>query len=218
MNRKGVDRMITSSVPSELAEFCRSCSSGLAELQTDDAYIKFMRGELPGLLSNRSLFERILRDLLESETYPDLRVSTMFDNELLLHADPARLFSMRMFLWGPEMHTPVHDHNSWGVIGPVSGEFQVVNYRRRDDGSREEYAVLEETENLVLQPGETEFTLPLEEGIHRTGNPTRETIISISVYGRPISRGYINGFNLTNNSVFHILPPKAKKRRSPSRP
>ena len=137
----------------------------------------------------------------------------MFDNELLLYADKAHLFSLRLFLWDPREYTPAHDHNSWGVIGPVSGELEVVNYRRADDSSKEGYARLVEIDRLRLQPGETTFTYPLGDGIHKAGNPTDETLLSLGLYGTPLPRGYLNGFDVPGRRVYRILAPKTRKKQ-----
>ena len=201
----------SSLMPPDISLFCQRCSEYLSSTVEDGARIEFIRSELPHLLLNQSLFAKVLHNMVEGEKYPDLQHSTMFDNELLLYADRSRLFSLRLFLWAPGEYTPVHDHNSWGVIGPVSGELEVFNYSREDDGSREGYARLVEIERLRLLPGETAFTLPLNKGIHKTGNPTQETILSLSLYGNPLPRGYINGFDIATCSIYQILAPKMKK-------
>jgi predicted metal-dependent enzyme (double-stranded beta helix superfamily) len=135
----------------------------------------------------------------------------MFDNELLLYLHPLGFFSLRMYLWGPGEYTYPHDHNSWGVIGAVSEGYEVVNYRREDDESIEGYASLVEVERFRLQPGETAFTLPLSKGIHKTGNATGESIITLHFYGKSMPRGYLNGFDIANNRVYRVFPPRQKK-------
>lgn len=204
---------MSSLMPPEISSFVQRCSDLLSGIAEDEARIERVRGELSHLLLNKSLFTKILRDLVEEGSYPDLRHATMFDNELLLYADGARLFSLRLFLWDPGEYTPVHDHSSWGVIGPVSGELEAINYRREDDGSREGYARLVEVERVRLRPGETGYTLPLNEGIHATGNPTQESMLSLSLYGNPLPRKYIHGFDVDCHGVYRILAPKTKKKQ-----
>ena len=203
---------MSSQVPLEIASFCKRCSDALSWTTENESCVELVRDELPILLFNKPLFAEILHSLVEGGGYPDLGRSTMFDNELLLHADSSRLFTLRMFLWGPGEYTVIHDHNSWGVIGPVSGVLGVFNYKREDDGSREEYACLIETEELRCLPGQTTFTLPLNQGIHKIGNPTQESMVSLSVYGKPLDRGYINGFDIDNDRIYKIFPPKSKKK------
>jgi predicted metal-dependent enzyme (double-stranded beta helix superfamily) len=203
---------MSSQVQLEIASFCKRCSDRLYGITDDESCVERFRDELPSLLCNKPLFAEILHNVVEGGTYPDLGRSTMFDNELLLHADSSHLFTLRMFLWGPGECTVIHDHNSWGVIGPVSGVLGVFNYKREDNGSREGYAHLIETEELRCLPGETTFTLPLNQGIHKIGNPTQESMVSLSVYGKPLARGYINGFDIDNDRIYKIFAPKSKKK------
>lgn len=172
----------------------------------------FFRDELPSLLTNRALFEGILSGILNGNPHPDLRQETLFDNELVLYRDPGRLFSLRLYIFGPGSHTSVHDHISWGVSGSSFGKLEVVRYRREDDGSSPDQAQLALSERLVLWPGEIETTLPLDQGIHRTGNPTEGTTLMVSVYGTPLRRLYIQRFNLENGSVHRLFPPRFKKK------
>jgi predicted metal-dependent enzyme (double-stranded beta helix superfamily) len=196
----------------EIASICSEWSDNLSRITTDDACIEYIRKELPKLLVNKELFSKILKSLAEGGEYPNPGKSTMFDNELLLYSDPSRHFSLRLFLWAPGEYTIVHDHNSWGVIGPALGVLEVFNYIREDDGSKEGYAQLIETKRLKCLPKETAFTYRLNEGIHKIGNPTQKTMFSLSVYGNPIQRGYICGYDIQNNTVFKIFSPKTKKK------
>lgn len=172
----------------------------------------FFRDELPSLLADRTLFEGILSGILNGNPHPDLRQETLFDNELVLFRDPGRLFSLRLYIFGPGAHTSVHDHTSWGVSGSAFGQLEVVRYRREDDGSNPDQAQLALSERLDLWPGEIETTLPLDQGIHRTGNPTEGITLMVSVYGTPLRRLYIRRFNLENGSVHRVFPPRFKKK------
>jgi len=207
-----------SEVPVGITSICSKWSDDLSGIMEDSACADYVRSELPDLLRNKGLFAQILGNLLEGGAYPDLRRSTMFDNELILFTDPSGHFSLRLFLWGSGEYTVVHDHNSWGVIGPVSGVLEVINYRREDDGSQEGYARLEETGRLRCLHGDTAYTLPLNKGIHKIGNPTQDTMASLAMYGKPLPRSYINGFDIESNHVYKILPPKVKKNSLRSRP
>ena len=203
---------MTSQASIEIVLACEKWSEGLSRLRDDIACVDYARRELPNLLQNKELFAEILNEVVKGGKYPDIRSATMFDNELLLFTDPSRQLSLRLFLWAPGEYTVIHDHNSWGVIGPVSGVLEVLNYKREDDGSKEGYAELVCTKKLSCMPGETAFTLKLDGGIHNIGNPTNETMVSLGMYGNPIRRGYINGFDLERKRVYKIFPPKVKKR------
>jgi predicted metal-dependent enzyme (double-stranded beta helix superfamily) len=200
-------------IPSEIVTFCHKCSEGLSGMNENGERIDFMRNLLPELLRDRPLFRKILHDIVEKGAYPDLRYATMFDSEFILFTHPEHLFSLRMFIWTPGNYDPVHDHNSWGVIGPVTGKLEVINYKRGDDGSREGHARLIETDRRMVHPGDTYFVVPFNEGIHKTGNPTSRTIIQVSIYGEgQIQRNHINGFDLEMNRVYPIYAPKIKKK------
>jgi predicted metal-dependent enzyme (double-stranded beta helix superfamily) len=172
----------------------------------------FFEAELPALLTRQSLFASVLKGVLSGSTYPDLRQETMFGNELILYRDPARLFSLRIYIFGPGEHTFVHDHNSWGIFGSAFGELEVLRYRREDGGPNPDRAQLTLSRRLVLWPGETETTLPFDQGIHRTGNPGASATLMVSVYGAPLRRLYIQRFNLENGRVQRVFPPRMKKK------
>jgi predicted metal-dependent enzyme (double-stranded beta helix superfamily) len=201
-----------SGIPEKISLFCHRLSEMLSGMSDQKAMIDCVRNEFSGFLVQKEAFTDILRNIVEGAEYPGSRTATMFDNELLLYADPNRLYSLRLFLWSPNEYTQIHDHSSWGVIGPVSGEFEVIEYRRDDDGARAEYASLSERERLRLQPGETAFTLPLNEGIHKVGNPMDETLVSLSLYGNPLPRGYINAFDAASGRVHRIVSQRVRKK------
>lgn len=204
---------MTSLIPPKILTFCKECAHGLSKLTDNQERIAFMQKLLPKLLRDTQLFGTILRDLIVKREYPDLNYPTMFDSEFILYTDPDRIFSLRMFLWGPGDYDPVHDHNSWGVIGPVTGQLEVINYRRNDDGFKDGYADLIEIDRRIILPGDTYFVLPLNAGIHRTGNPGNDTIVQVSIYGEAqTTRNHINGFDLEAKSVYPIYAPKTKKR------
>ena len=125
----------------------------------------------------------------------------------------AGVFSLRMYLHEPGEYTPIHDHSSWGVLGNASGTMEIIKYRRMDDGSRDGFARIEESARITCNPGETDTTLPLNDGIHCVGNPTDKTIAIVNVYGSPIRRLFINRFVLEKNRVEKIFPPHLRRKR-----
>ena len=198
--------------PEELLEICQRWSDSIENISGDAARMDFFQNELPGFLRNQSVIQELLKNITGGSPYPDLRQAQMIDNEILLYLNPKRLFSLRMFLYGPGDYTPIHDHNSWGVSGAVVGELGVIRYARQDDGTVEGYARLRQTARGQLQPGEIELTRPLNDGIHQTGNPGQGTTIMISVYGSPVRRLYINRFDHEHNKVDRLYPPRIKKK------
>jgi predicted metal-dependent enzyme (double-stranded beta helix superfamily) len=137
----------------------------------------------------------------------------MFSNEFILYINNRRLYSVRLYIYGPGQYTPVHDHNSWGVYGCVSKKVEVIRYRRQDDETRQGYARLRETDRLMLQPGDTSVVRPLNDGIHQAGNPHTGTCMMLSVYGTPIRRLYVNQYDPLRNRVSRLYPPRLRKKR-----
>ena len=196
----------------ELLEICNRWSEAVEGISGDAARMELFQNELPDFLRNQALFEKLLRNMKNGSPYPDLRQGQMIDDEILLYLNPKRLFSLRMFLYGPGDYTPIHDHSSWGVSGAAVGELGVIRYVREDDGSVEAYAQLLQAAPVYLQPGEIELTRPLNEGIHQTGNPVDGTTVMVSIYGSPIRRPYINRFDYKTGKVVKLYPPRIRKR------
>jgi predicted metal-dependent enzyme (double-stranded beta helix superfamily) len=196
----------------ELPNICRKWAVTVKSISGSEGRMDFFRDELPSLLANRALFEGVLKGIANGNPYPDVRQETFFDNEVILYRDPARLFSLRLYIFGASEHTAVHDHTSWGVSGSVFGKLEVVRYLREDDGSNPDQAQLARPEHVVLRPGATEKTLPFDQGIHCTGNPSEGTTLMVSVYGTPLRRLYIQRFNLENGSVHRVFSPRFRKK------
>lgn len=202
-----------SPMPRKLTDFCERCAQGLSERAEPQDCIAFVSRLMPEFVCDKPLFREILEGMVRGDDYLDLQYATMFESEVILYRDPARLFSIRMFLWRPGEYDPTHDHNSWGVISPALGAIDVVNYRREDDGSTQNQATLSQTGRRIIKPGETTWVSG-PETIHKTGNPTQQSSIQISLYGRPqTKRDHINGFDEATGLVYPIYAPKIHKQR-----
>ncbi len=200
-------------IPFLIEEFCATCARGLADLKDNRSRIAYVSRILPPLLAQKEVFKKILHNVIEGAPYPDIEKPTMFINELILHLDPAGHFSLRMFLWRPGEYDPVHDHNSWGVIGPVSGRLEVITYRRLDRGGSGRRARIVEDARRIIAPGEFYSVYPLNRGIHQTGNPADRTLIQVSIYGKKqTKRNYINTYEPEGGYITRLYPPKLQKK------
>jgi len=182
---------------------------GLKEMEKRIFYIG---RELPALLTNQQLFEKILTNIVKGQKYPDARQATMFANEFILFINNKRFFSVRLYIYEPGQYTPIHDHNSWGVYGCVHNKIEVIRYRREDDETQAGYARLREIERPVLNPGQTASVLPLNDGIHKAGNPDGQTSVMLCVYGTPIRRLYVNQYDHLQHRVSKLYPPRLRKK------
>ena len=203
---------ITSKMPRELRDICSEWSIEMEPLKNTEMRMQFMQAHFQELLKNTALFAELIDRIARGGAYPDIRHTDAFDNEILLYLNPKRIFSIRLFLFGPEDFTPVHDHNAWGITGSAINELTVIRYRREDDGSVEGYARIHETGRETVSPGEIETTLPLNAGIHATGNATRDPMVMVSVYGSPVRRLYVNRYDMDKNRAYKMYSPKMKKK------
>jgi predicted metal-dependent enzyme (double-stranded beta helix superfamily) len=133
-------------------------------------------------------------------------------NEISIYRDPNRMFSVRIFVWEPNYPYQIHDHGSWGVMGSLVNQVRETKYRRLDDGSQCDYAELEVRAETVIQPGQTTFVLPLNEGIHRMMAFGKKSALSLHVYGKPLRTGFIHGYIMESNSAFKMYPVKVQRR------
>jgi predicted metal-dependent enzyme (double-stranded beta helix superfamily) len=185
----------------------------IQKIKSYNERIAFTRAEMPTLLLNRRLLKKILTHIVRGRRYPDVRQATLFLNEFILYINNQRLFSARLYIYDAGQYTPIHDHNSWGVYGCVSGKIEVIRYHREDDETRQGYARLRETERIILLPADTSVVRPLNDGIHQAGNPTGGTCVMFCVYGTPIRRLYVNQYDHTRNSVSRRYPPRLRKKQ-----
>lgn len=200
-------------IPEQFQFICGRWAKHLKQINDRDSHMRFIEKELPSLLEKKSIFYEILEKLCAGDPYPDIRYASLFDNEFMLYLDKNRRFSIRMYIYKPSEYTYIHDHNSWGVIGTPFGSLEVIQYDRLDNGEIESQAKLIKTKRKILNPGEVEITLPLNEGIHQTGNPTSKTIIMISVYGTPLRRLYIQRYDNKTQTVRKVYPPRIFRKR-----
>jgi predicted metal-dependent enzyme (double-stranded beta helix superfamily) len=199
-------------MPGKLITICKRWSKDLIQLSGEKDRMHYVQNELPVLLQSRDIFIELLGNIVGGNPYPDTRQAQLFEDEILLYLNTKPMFSIRMFIYEPGIYTPIHDHNSWGVIGAALGKIGVIKYVREDDGSKPGYARLRKTEDLFLEGSQTDLALPLNQGIHQTGNADSQTSIMISVYGRPIRQMYIHQFDFENRTIVRLYPPRIKKR------
>jgi len=202
-----------SSPPEKLLDCCRRWSKEVVRIKSSKDRIAYFEENLPELLQNRSLVKDILGGLAGGAAYGERHGGMLFDNEVLLYLDRARRFSLRMYIHVAGDYTSVHDHSAWGVLGSAVGRLHIVKYHRQDDGSREDRASLRSDGESWLAPGQTDVTLPLDAGIHKTGNASDDVLAVINVYGTPLRRLYINQFDPESGAVFRLYPPRLHRKK-----
>ena len=103
----------------------------------------------------------------------------------LLHADPEGRFTVMAVVWGAGRSTPVHDHETWGVVGGYCGTLDVTDFCAPCDRDGH----LEKLGEGTLAAGEVCCIVPPRtENIHQMANRADRPAVSIHTYGDPAKR------------------------------
>ena len=97
-----------------------------------------------------------------------------------LYAEPDDTLALAVSKFSDERPTPVHTHNTWGVICGYTGRDHYIQYDRVDDGSKDGYAKLKEVINRVITPGDSVWWLEYPHDIHwqqAVGEPAWELVL-----------------------------------------
>lgn len=184
----------------QLEEFCSSFSSLIKGKDKSSTFYQEGQALLSGLLADTGWFTGFLQKIIMDTAFRDQQKASRWLNEYLVYRSPDRSFVMLAYIWEPRQIDIIHDHNSWGIVGILSGKVIEKKYRRIDDGSKEGYAELEETFSGVMNPCDTTVVQPLEKGIHHMIN-FDDFCVSIHVYGRPVRKGYLNYYDMEKKTV-----------------
>ncbi len=127
-------------------------------------------------------------------------VAGKFVQYAIYRAEDASLSIMAMVV-PPGVATPVHDHRAWGLVGVYQGRQREKVYRRLDDGSRPEFADLQEVAENILAPGDITTLLPPEGDIHMIETISSEPSISIHVLGNDIGCEHRHRYDVEHRAV-----------------
>ena len=111
-------------------------------------------------------------------------------------------------VWGPGDHTGPHDHHTWGMIGVMNNTLQETRFRRLDDGSQPDYALLEKDRVGFFTPGEVSLLIPGVDEIHQMDNPSTRPTVEIHVYGQDLVGLQRCRFNPETNRVRPFMTEK----------
>lgn len=103
-------------------------------------------------------------------------------------------FIVQIFTWYPHCETPIHDHNTWGLMGIYQNGLRVAEYNFKNNN-------LTETQNYIAEQGDVCYLIPPDEEIHQISNTTDDMSISIHVYGKTIDE--YNIYDLENGEIIH---------------
>jgi predicted metal-dependent enzyme (double-stranded beta helix superfamily) len=192
-------------------DFCRRFQRIIADEKNVIRKIENGRELVSELLSRQDWFFDYLKNMILNPSAFESRRPGIWPNEYTLFRSPDRSFVVMAYIWDVHLTDIIHDHGSWGIIGTICGKLGERKYERLDDGKREGYAELRETEHKVYGPGETTIVLPLNTGIHAMDNPTDVIAASINVYGNTMRQGYVQFFDPEKKTVARVFPPRTLK-------
>jgi predicted metal-dependent enzyme (double-stranded beta helix superfamily) len=136
--------------------------------------------------------EAVARLLRNPEAIPEAYIRaanptrpSQFD---LHRATNDRLF-ITLVVWLTGQLAPIHDHQTWAIIGQHSGRTRERRFRRIDDQNQPGFAELAETEIIETEPGDIAVLRPPDSDIHCPENPWPEPSVTVHVYGR-----YLGGY------------------------
>ena len=103
---------------------------------------------------------------------------------VLHHGDNGLLVTS--VVWGAGDHVGPHDHRTWGMIGVIGNTITETRFKRKDDRSREDFAILEQDRVNIVKPGDISLLIPDVDEIHQMDNLTDIPTVEIHVYGNDL--------------------------------
>lgn len=129
--------------------------------------------KMPRLLANPNLL-----------TPEQVASATNAYRQYLLYRHPDGLFSILALVREAGHSSPIHDHACWGVVGVYQGEEREQRYLLA--GGTDGHYGLIPSGVTHHRRGDVSYFDPGSPNIHSVDNPSRETAISIHVYGADI--------------------------------
>jgi predicted metal-dependent enzyme (double-stranded beta helix superfamily) len=109
-------------------------------------------------------------------------------------------WSVVSFVWPGGATTPVHDHDTWGVIGVYQGQEHETRYNVVEGSIAAGRVHLVETVTAIVYPGEVGWIVPPDD-LHRVSNNSHELAVSVHVYGTNIGKQKRHVIDLTTGEV-----------------
>ena len=129
--------------------------------------------KMPRLLANPNLL-----------TAEQVASATNAYRQYLLYRHPDGWFSILALVREAGHSSPIHDHTCWGVVGVYQGEEREQRYLLA--GGADGHYGLIPSGVTHHRRGDVSYFDPNSPNIHSVDNPSRETAISIHVYGADI--------------------------------
>ncbi len=107
-------------------------------------------------------------------------------------------------VWGPGDHIGPHDHCTWGMIGVMDNGITETRFKRHDDRSRDDYALIEKDRETLVKPGDVSLLIPEVDEIHQMDNYSDRPTVEIHVYGNDLRGLQRSSYSLDSGEVRHF--------------
>lgn len=195
-----------------LEQFCEQFKALLNQKPEWPEFLENGQRMLSQLVSNHDWFKPTLSGLVLDQAFLQAQWQSIDPNDIQIYFSPDKSFSVRAFIWEPDVMYPIHDHGAWGIVGAHINQVRERKFARIDDGLDTNHAEVKQIADAALSPGETTFVLPMNDGIHQMQALNNQTAVSIHVYGTPIRKGFIHYFDPHFNTVRRVYPPSIYKK------
>jgi predicted metal-dependent enzyme (double-stranded beta helix superfamily) len=141
------------------------------------------------LLANNDLIDNnFISQLLEGST------------DCTVYKSNSNGFVVQVFVWEGGAQTPIHDHDTWGIMGIYRNQLKVTEYALKPLEQPGTF-YLDQTQTFIADPGAVCYLIPPDEEIHQIINPTETLSVSIHVYGKTIDE--YNIYDPENDKIIH---------------
>ncbi len=140
--------------------------------------------------------------MARSKKWPKCAQAERAEN-LLFYEDPDFGFVINGLVKAPNTRTSIHDHaHNWTLYGVLDGGENIERYKRLDDGSRPDYAEVQNTEHFLVGPGDIDLVRPWQIHAEESGDERTVAIIVRAekaggfLQGRydPVNKKYWQGY------------------------
>lgn len=157
-----------------ISTFIEDIKGILAEHTTDEAQLERVAERMQTLIRDpliRAWREEPGGNIHIGET-PAAPLYQESDGLTLMHAS-----------FGPEAMTPIHNHNSWGIVGVYRGRDRYQRWRRVDPENDQGNERVELIEERILEPGDVIIFPPPPQDIHAQQGYDGETAYELVLFG-----------------------------------
>lgn len=116
-----------------------------------------------------------------------------------IYTSPENGFFVQVFHWPAGVKTPVHNHNTWGVMGILHNQLHVTEYSLTALEAEGQFDV-SQTHDYQAQRGAIIYLTAPDDEIHQIVNDSEHESLSVHIYGAEM-QGTLN-FDLEAGRVY----------------